>query len=206
MLHTYWPYQLTTFFLTVAMPIQRQKSLFFLPKQCNTYSPIIIFSKKNDATSLKKSQQNAKPNRLCLVVLLSLRTSEELVRVRATDQIPPPPQDNVRKQNSTCTYKLKSQGDENSCQLSWNAKTTLFCHLCLIDRWIHIEHELLKASAEFSCPIKLSPKSKATAAEVFLLLLLPSHNKYSWGDHKCFGGQTAFSALKWCSVNWIMGF
>lgn len=156
---------------------------------------------------VKKIPTNCKTKQIvCLVVLLSLRTSEELVRARATDQIPPPPQDNVRKQNSTCTYKLKSQGDENSCQLSWNAKTTLFCHLCLIDRWIHIEHELLKASAEFSCPIKLSPKSKATAAEVFLLLLLPSHNKYSWGDHKCFGGQTAFSALKWCSVNWIMGF
>lgn len=84
---------------------------------------------------------------------------------------------------------FESQGDENSYQLSWNAKTSLFCCLCLIDRWIHIELGLLKASAEFSCLIKLSPKSKATAAEVFLLLLLPSHNKYNWGDHKCFGGR-----------------
>lgn len=158
--------------------IQRWRSLF-PPKQYNTSSSITIFSKKNDAISKKKRPKPKLQNQTTAFfkAIHPFRISEELVRARVTYLIPPhhPRQRNETKFQVCLQIVFEPQGNGKKYKLSWNAESSLFYHLWLLQKWIQTKLGLsIKASTELSYPIKFWARSKTIADEVHVFSSTPS--------------------------------
>lgn len=111
---------------------------------------------------VKKTQLQNQTRVVCLVALHSFRTSQELVRARATKQFLLPPK-TVKIPHVITNYNWVPRGwEELPAELKCENLILLF--LYVIHRWINTKLGLIKASAEFSCPVKLLWKRKAIAA------------------------------------------